>query len=91
MHPEGTAADAMHKLHELLPKDAEMWCRPEALVRYGNPAEQILKAAAERGGDLVVLGVRDAAGHLGAATHLERTTAHNVVVHAPCAVLTVRG
>ncbi len=91
MHPEGTAADAMHKLHELLPKDAEMWCRPEALVRYGNPAEQILKAAAERGGDLVVLGVRDAAGYLGAATHLERTTAHNVVAHAPCAVLTVRG
>jgi nucleotide-binding universal stress UspA family protein len=40
---------------------------------------------------LTVLGVRDAAGRLGAATHLERATAHKVVAHAPCPVLTVRG
>ena len=40
---------------------------------------------------LIVLGVRDAAGRLGAATHLERTTAHKVVAHATCPVLTVRG
>jgi phytoene dehydrogenase-like protein len=40
---------------------------------------------------VLVLGVRDAAGRLGAATHLERTTAHKVVAHAACPVLTVRG
>jgi hypothetical protein len=39
---------------------------------------------------LIVLGVRDAAGHLSAATHLEPTTAHKVVACATCPVLTVR-
>ena len=84
-------ANVMHELYELVPAEAELWCRPEATVRFGNPAERILDAATELEADLIVLGVRDAAGHLGAATHLERTTAHKVVAHAPCPVLTVRG
>jgi nucleotide-binding universal stress UspA family protein len=60
-------------------------------VRFGKPSEGILEAAIEREADLIILGVRDGAGHLGAATHLERTTAHKIVAHAPCPVLTVRG
>jgi nucleotide-binding universal stress UspA family protein len=59
--------------------------------RMWEPAERILEAARERGADLIVLGLRDAAGRLGAATHLSRTTAHKVVAHAECPVLTVRG
>jgi nucleotide-binding universal stress UspA family protein len=89
--PEDTVANAMHQLYELFPPQAELWCRPEAAVRFGNPADRILDAAMEVGADLIVLGVRDAAGHLSAATHLERTTAHKVVAHAPCPVLTIRG
>src|ERR1700682_457589 len=86
---EDSVANAMHQLYELVPAEAELWCRPEATVRFGNPAERILKAAMELEADLIVLGVRDAAGYLGAATHLKRTTAHKVVAHAPCPVLTV--
>lgn len=89
--PELSVANAMYQLHELLPPDAESWCRPEAVVAYGEPAERILHAARDRDADLIVLGVRDAAGHLAAATHLERTTAHKVVARAKCPVLTVRG
>ena len=88
---QDSVANVMHQLYELVPEEAELWCRPKATVRFGNPAERILEAAVELEADLIVLGVRDAAGHLGAATHLERTTAHKVVAHAPCAVLTVRG
>ena len=88
---EESVANVMHQLYEIVPEAAELWCRPEATVRFGQPAERILEAAAEHGADLIVLGVRDAAGHLGAATHLERTTAHKVVAHAACPVLTVRG
>jgi nucleotide-binding universal stress UspA family protein len=88
---EDSVANAMHQLYELVPGEAELWCRPEATVRFGNPAERILEAATELEADLIVLGVRDAAGHLGAATHLERSTAHKVVAHSPCPVLTVRG
>jgi nucleotide-binding universal stress UspA family protein len=50
-----------------------------------------VQVAKQRGADLIVLGVRDAAGRMGAATHLERATAHKVVAHAACPVLTVRG
>lgn len=88
---QDSVANVMHQLYELVPPEAELWCRPEATVRFGNPAERILEAAVELEADLIVLGVRDAAGYLGAATHLERTTAHKVVAHATCPVLTVRG
>jgi len=87
---EDSVAHAMHRLHELVPADAELWCRPDPVVQYGNPAERILEAAKEREADLIVLGVRNTGGHLGAATHLERSTAHKVVAHAMCPVLTVR-
>jgi nucleotide-binding universal stress UspA family protein len=88
---EESIADAMHRLLEIVPADAELWCRPEASVQYGTPGDMILDVANERGVDLIVMGVRDAMGHLGAATHVQRATAHQVVSHAHCPVLTVRG
>jgi len=89
--PELSVAAALHQLHELLPPGVEAWCRPEAVVEYGDPAARILHVAAERHADLIVLGVRDAAGRLSAATHQEDTTAHSVVIQSKCPVLTVRG
>ncbi len=86
-----SVADAMHSLNELIPPDQELAYRAEAVVDFGDPAGQILEVARQRNADLIVLGVRDAAGHLGAATHLGTTVAHKVVAHAHCAVLTVRG
>jgi nucleotide-binding universal stress UspA family protein len=71
-------------------KDAELHFPAQSLVEYGEPAERILAVAKERSSDLIVLGVRDASEHIGAATHLERATAHKVVAHALCPVLTVR-
>ncbi|MFZ0821285.1 MAG: universal stress protein [Candidatus Acidiferrales bacterium] len=90
-HAEQSIADAMYRLLEIVPADAELWCRPEASVQYGTPGDMILDLANERGADLIVMGVRDAKGHLGAATHAQRATAHQVVSHAHCPVLTVRG
>ena len=87
---ELSVAEAMHQLYELVPKDAELWCRPEALVNYGEPSEMILQAAEERGVDLIVMGVRDAKGHPTAAAHLVRATAYKIVANAHCPVLTVR-
>lgn len=84
-------SNASFRLHEVVPAEAELWCKPEAVVETGNAAEKILATAKERGADLIVLGIRDTHGHTGAATHLERATAHKVVAHATCPVLTVRG
>jgi len=46
LSPEAhSVANVMYRLHGLVPKDAELWCRPEAVVEYGEPAERILEAA----------------------------------------------
>jgi nucleotide-binding universal stress UspA family protein len=87
---EDLVSNALFQLHEIIPASAEPWCSAEAVVRRGNPAGQILEVAKEKGADLIVLGIRDRGAHLGAATHLERATAHKVVAHAMCPVLTVR-
>jgi nucleotide-binding universal stress UspA family protein len=85
-----SAAEAMHRLHDVVPKDAKLEFPAEVIVDYGEPAERIVEIAKKCGADLIVLGVRKSA-HLGAATHLERAVAHKVVAHAPCPVLTARG
>lgn len=87
---EDRISSANFRLHEIVPEAAESWCRPDAVVRFGAAADRILEVAKERDADLIVLGVRGSRG-VGAATHLERATAHKVVAHAPCPVLTVRG
>ena len=87
---ELSVAEAIHQLYETVPKDADLHFPPESLVEYGDPADRILALAKDRSSDLIVLGVRDATGHIGAATHLARATAHKVVAHALCPVLTVR-
>ena len=38
-----------------------------------------------------MLGIRDHANTLDIATHMDKATAHKVLVHAPCPVLTARG
>lgn len=87
---EASVAEAVRRLREIAPSDAEIYNPAEVAVEYGEPADRIVSAARERGADLIVLGVRGAGAHLGAATHLDRAVAHKVVAHAPCPVLTVR-
>jgi len=87
---EASVAWTTERLYQSVPSDAAL-CNPaEIVVEYGEPADRIVEVARERGSDVIVLGVRNATGHLGAATHLERATAHKVVIHSPCPVLTVR-
>ena len=86
-----SVAEAIHQLEELVPKDAELWCKPDPTVEHGEPGAQILATANRCGADLIVLGVRGLDTAAGLATRVERATAYNVVAHAPCPVLTVRG
>jgi nucleotide-binding universal stress UspA family protein len=89
-----SAADVMTSseklLRKLVPPEAEAWCKPEYFVERGDPAEKILEFANGRETDLIVLGVRPEKGVPGAATHLPIATAHRIVSHATCPVLTVR-
>lgn len=86
-----SVAEIMHELHEIVPKGAELCYRSEVIVKYGDPAKQIVETAKGRCADLIVLGVRDHADTLDMATHVEKATAHKVLVHARCPILTVRG
>jgi nucleotide-binding universal stress UspA family protein len=87
----GPIADAVQRLEELVPRDAALWCTPEHVLEYGSPAEHILRTASERNADLIVLGAQPENGATGVATHLPWATAHKVIAHAHCPVLTVRG
>lgn len=77
-------------LRKLVPPEAEAWCKPQYFVERGNAADKILEFANLRETDLIVLGAHPPKGVPGAATHLPIATAHKVVSHAMCPVLTVR-
>lgn len=85
-----TVAEAMHQLHEIIPPEAALWCRPETVVEHGEPAARILEVAKQKKADLIVLGIHGAS-HISVATRLEKSLAHMIVANASCPVLTVRG
>jgi nucleotide-binding universal stress UspA family protein len=63
---------------------------PEFRVDFGPPAERILESAAMLRIDLLVLGVRGT-HYPRVAAHLPGPTAYDVVLHARCPVLVIRG
>jgi nucleotide-binding universal stress UspA family protein len=77
------------RLQALIPSDAEDWCHPSAIVNFDFPSEGILHVAEQQCADLIAMGVRKRAPR--AASHLPWATAYEVMCHAHCPVLTVRG
>src|SRR5690242_12418350 len=88
--PQAILQNRMSRLGKLIPADAELRREAEYRVEFGNAAERILSVAAELNAGLIVLGAKSANGHTGTATHLAAATAHTVVSHAKCPVMTVR-
>ncbi len=84
----GPMEDSVRRLHELIPRNAALQYLPETVLEFGFAPDCILKAASEREADMIVLGAR-ASAEVG-TTHLPWTTAHHVIAHAHCPVLTVR-
>ena len=91
VHAENYVESTQRRLQDLMPPEAKFWCEPNFRVERGHAGIKITEVATALGADLIVLGVRGAAGHMGATTHLFRPTAHYVVTQAGCPVLTVRG
>jgi nucleotide-binding universal stress UspA family protein len=60
----------------------------DAQIRSGHPAEEIISAAQEASADLIVMGSRDLRG---IKTVLLGSVARNVLAHAECSVLVMRG
>lgn len=91
VQPNDVAKSSEQLLRDLVPEEAKLWCVPEYMVEQGVPAEKILDVAARQKAELIVLGIHRPHGVPGAATHLSIATAHKIVSHATCPVLTVRG
>jgi nucleotide-binding universal stress UspA family protein len=88
-HQPWVQDQANQKLAALIPPEAADWCEPTTLVSFEFPAEGILHAASSENADLLVMGVHKGAAR--AASHLPWAIAYEVVCHAKCPVLTVRG
>ena len=78
-------AEAERNLDSIQPADRN---RPvERIQVEGDPAEQIVRVAADKHADLIVIGTHGTKGLLG---RLMGSVAESVVRAAPCPVLTVR-
>lgn len=83
----GPMEDGLRRLQELIPENTALQYAPERALEFGAAAENILRIASERDADMIVLGARGPIGVGG--THLPWSTAHDVLAHAHCPVLTV--
>jgi nucleotide-binding universal stress UspA family protein len=75
------------RLIECLPEGLDQSCHVECAIRYGDPAEQIVRIAREKNVDLIVMGARSGRP---LATHLPQAAVCMVAAGAPCALITVR-
>jgi nucleotide-binding universal stress UspA family protein len=84
---ETAVAEARSRLHELIPDQARTYCTVETSVVDGRAYQEVLRQAAERQVDLIVMGVhgRGAMDRL-----LFGSTTHHVIRAATCPVLIVR-
>ena len=81
-------ADYRKRLWDMIPDDANLWCKPQVSVGAGIAANEIVRFAHDRQADLIVMGVHNGGAM---ASHLPWTIVHTVARHARCPVLTVRG
>lgn len=83
----GPMEDGIRRLRDLIPTNAALQYLPETVLEFGCAWKNILKAAADRAADLIVLGARSTE-NVG-TTHLPSTSQH-VIAQAQCPVLTIR-
>jgi nucleotide-binding universal stress UspA family protein len=85
----GPIDEGVERLRELIPQNAELQYAPETLLEFGDASKRIVQEASDREADLLVIGARRAY-ELSGMTHLPWSTAHQVIAHATCPVLTIR-
>lgn len=82
-------AAAQQRLDDLVASGAKL--EHQSVVVTGSPADGILHVAEQHRADLIVLGVlHSSQARATARAHLPWATAHQVVAHAKCPVMTVR-
>ena len=77
------------RFEELTSQNAPTGIKPEFVVKFGIPSEQILLASHELKADLIILGLHRTA-HIETASHMPWAVTYKVVCSARCPVLTMR-
>ena len=77
----------VRQLQELLPPEADLWCKPEFLMAIGEPVEEILNLAKKIDADLIVMGAKPRKSLAGNIPH---TKASRIVTGSTCPVLTIK-
>jgi nucleotide-binding universal stress UspA family protein len=80
-------AEIKGRLAQMVPEEAQTWCKPETVLLAGQPHEEITKYALVNDIDLIVLGVR---GHTLVESLFVGSTTDRVMRRAPCPVLSVQ-
>ncbi len=86
---EKARMDSQRQFEKLIPQNAPMAIKPEFMVKFGIPSDQILLASHALKADLIILGLRRGA-HTETASHMPWDVAYKVVCGARCPVLTIR-
>jgi nucleotide-binding universal stress UspA family protein len=79
--------DRRERLNAAVPDDAKTYCTVETLLTAGKPYREILRVAAERQAEVIVMGVH---GRSAADLLFFGSTTNHVVREAACPVLTLR-
>lgn len=80
-------SEIKNRLTEMVPQDAQTWCKPITVLLAGQPHEEITKYAAVNDIDLIVLGVR---GYGLVESLFVGSTTDRVMRRASCPVLSVQ-
>jgi nucleotide-binding universal stress UspA family protein len=72
----------------MISAEAREYCEPVMRVVWGKPYKKILDAAEAEDADAIIMGVH---GHNVVEQMLFGSTTNQIVRHASCAVLTLRG
>ena len=86
---EKARMDSQRRFEKLVPQNAPMAIKPEFMVKFGIPSDQILLASHALKADLIILELRRGA-HTETASHMPWDVAYKVVCGARCPVLTIR-
>jgi nucleotide-binding universal stress UspA family protein len=82
-----TEQERLRMLEELVPPGSRSKCAADTVLAKGKAYREVLRAAAERSSDLIVIGIR---GRGAADLFFLGSTAQHVVRQAACPVLTIR-
>jgi nucleotide-binding universal stress UspA family protein len=94
MPPSANAAEEFSQpikrwIRDHVPEESDMHDRIRFERGFGPAADSIVDFAAKAGVDLIVMSISDLDPQM-AAHHPNTGTAHELVSHAPCPVLTIR-